>query len=92
MAAVLLSDALWDLVEPFLLSPPGRPKGGGRACRIARECGISSTSRCSIGWRVRSKLIGRGRWSIAVPSAQCMRETRAVRIPLIGPSAEASVI
>ena len=28
MAAALLSDALWDLVEPFLPSPPRRPKGG----------------------------------------------------------------
>ena len=37
MAAALLPDPLWDLVEPFLPIPPRRPKGGrlrvsDRAC------------------------------------------------------------
>lgn len=37
MAATQLPDALWDLVEPFLPIPPGRPQGGrprvtDRAC------------------------------------------------------------
>jgi hypothetical protein len=37
MAAALLPDPLWDRVEPFLPTPPRRPKGGrprisDRAC------------------------------------------------------------
>jgi transposase len=37
MGAALLPDPLWDLVEPFLPTPPRRPKGGrprvsDRAC------------------------------------------------------------
>src|SRR5215204_3226176 len=132
MAATLLPDPLWDLVEPFLPIPRSRLKGGrprvsDRACLT----GIIFVLRSGIAWQMlpqelewgsrmtcwrrlrdwqqagvwdlihfalldwlarQGKLIGRGRWSIAVPSGQCMRETRLVRIPPIGPSAEASVI
>jgi len=35
MAAVLVPDALWNLIEPLLPPSPPRPNGGGRACRIA---------------------------------------------------------
>ena len=53
MAAALLSDALWDLVEPFLPSPPRRPKGGrprvsDRACLT----GILFVLRSGIPWQM----------------------------------------
>ena len=44
MAAALLPDPLWDLVEPFLPTPPRQPKGGrprvsDRACLTGRVLG-----------------------------------------------------
>ena len=53
MAAALLSDALWDLVEPFLPGPPQRPKGGrprvsDRACLT----GILFVLRSGIPWQM----------------------------------------
>lgn len=53
MAAALLSDSLWDLVEPFLPTPPRRPKGGrprvsDRACLT----GILFVLRSGIPWRM----------------------------------------
>jgi putative transposase of IS4/5 family DUF4096 len=63
MAAALLSDALWDVVEPFLPTPPPRPKGGwprvsDRACltgilfvlRSGIPCrGMTCGAACAIG-------------------------------------------
>jgi len=36
MAAALLPDPLWNLVEPFLPIPPRRPQVDGRASLIER--------------------------------------------------------
>ena len=53
MAAALLPDALWDLVEPFLPIPPRRPTGGrprvsDRACLT----GIVFVLRSGIPWQM----------------------------------------
>lgn len=53
MAAVLLSDALWDLIEPLLPVPPLRPHGGrprvpDRACLT----GILFVLRSGIPWQL----------------------------------------
>src|SRR5678816_3291132 len=53
MAAALLPDPLWDLVEPFLPTAPRRPKGGrprisDRACLT----GILFVLRSRIPWQM----------------------------------------
>src|SRR5438128_8020097 len=59
MAATLLSDRLWDLVEPFLPIPPRRPKGGrprisDRACLT----GIVFVLRSGIPWQMLPEELG----------------------------------
>ena len=44
MAAALLPDTLWDLVEPFLPSPPRQPMVGDREFPIARVLRALSSS------------------------------------------------
>jgi len=61
MAAPLLSDALWDLVEPFFPIPPPRPKGGrprvpDRAC----FAGILFVLRSGIPWQMLPHELGCG--------------------------------
>jgi transposase len=61
MAATLLPDQLWDLVEPFLPIPPRRPKGGrprvsDRACLT----GIVFVLRSGIPWQMLPPELGCG--------------------------------
>ena len=61
MAAALLPDPLWDLVEPFLPTPARRPKGGrprvsDRACLT----GILFVLRSGIPWHMLSRELGCG--------------------------------
>jgi transposase len=61
MAVALLSDPLWDLVEPFLPIPARRPKGGrprisDRACLT----GILFVLRGGIPWQMLPKELGCG--------------------------------
>src|SRR6187431_2142401 len=61
MAAALLPDPLWDLVEPFLPTPPRRPKGGrprvsDRACLT----GILFVLRRGIPWQMLPQELGCG--------------------------------
>lgn len=61
MAAALLPDPLWDLVEPFLPIPPRRPKGGrprvsDRACLT----GILFVLRSCIPWQMLPQELGCG--------------------------------
>src|SRR5580692_6887739 len=59
MAAALLPDPLWDLVEPFLPTPLRRPKGGrhrvsDRACLT----GILFDLRSGIPWQMLPQELG----------------------------------
>ena len=61
MAAALLPDTLWDLVEPFLPIPPRRPQGGrprvsDRACLT----GIVFVLRSGIPWQMLPQELGCG--------------------------------
>jgi transposase len=61
MAATLLPDAVWDLVEPFLPISPRRPKGGqprvsDRACLT----GIVFVLRSGIPWQMLRSELGSG--------------------------------
>jgi len=61
MAAALLPEVLWDLLEPFLPSSPRRPKGGrprvpDRACLT----GILCVRRSGIPWQMMPQELGCG--------------------------------
>src|SRR6266516_98134 len=71
MAAALLPGPLWDLVEPFLPTPPRRPKGGrprvsDRACLT----GILFVLRSGIPWQRLPQELGCG------PGMTCWRRLR----------------
>jgi transposase len=61
MAAALLPDALWDLVEPLLPTSPPRPKGG-RSRLPDRACltGIVFVLRSGIPWQMLPQELGGG--------------------------------
>ena len=61
MAAALLRDPLWDLVEPFLPIAPRRPRGG-RPRLSDRACltGIVFVLRSGIPWQMLSQELGCG--------------------------------
>ena len=61
MSTPLLPDALWNLIQPMLLSPPPHPKGGrpplpDRACLI----GILFVLRSGIPWEMLPQELGCG--------------------------------
>jgi transposase len=62
MSAALLPDPLWNLLEPFLPTPPRRPKSGrprvsDRAC-LTR---ILFVLRSGIPWQISRRNLGVGR-------------------------------
>ena len=61
MAAPLLPGPLWDLVEPFLPTPPRRPKGGRpRVSDRASLTGILFVLRSGIPWQMLPQELGCG--------------------------------
>ena len=61
MAATLLTDALWDLVEPFLPIPPRRPNGGRpRVPDRAGLTGILFVLRSGLPWQMLPQELGCG--------------------------------
>ena len=70
MAAALLPDPLWDLVEPFLPIPPRRPQGGRPPFGAGYERGIScrglpcAAASMAVDWAG-----GGGSWSARLPGS-----------------------
>jgi transposase len=61
MAAVLLPDALWELLEPLLPPPPSRPNGGwSRISDRACLTGILFVPRSGIPWQMLPQELGCG--------------------------------
>src|SRR5262249_36322294 len=60
MAAALLTNRLWDLVEPFLPILPRRPQGGRPRLFCACLTGIVFVLRSSIPWQMLPQELGCG--------------------------------
>jgi transposase len=61
MAAALIPDELWDLIESFLPCPMSKPHGG-RPCLSDRKClsGIIFVLQSGVPWRMLRKELGCG--------------------------------